>query len=487
LLNLLVCAGLLALPLAGRGQDSGSKDPEPPSLGEKTSTAFQTLEPLLNAKNWTAVLNILNGLEPTVDASSYDNLVIQDMLWKIYWQGLEKPDLAIPPLEKVIELAQIHPEYLPAKDKIDKLQFAGQLYYIQAIALKNDPAGQRALYDKSMGYMKRWLDSNPHPKSDEVYLYAVLLYQKAVVDPDHIDMAELHQAMEQTHRALSLEIHPRDSLIQLLAVEDQQSGDLTGASVCLEQLVKMKPMSKDYWAQLMALYINLAGEDKNPEHVRELYACAINTVERAQTLGFLKSQKDNYNLVTMYNQVGQFGKATELLYKGLKSHGIDSTLSNWLVLAYFYQQVGENLQAINVLKEAEDLFPESGDIDRQIADIYYQDDNTQMVYEYCKKAIAKGNLQQQKPFTTYQLEAFSAYELGKYDEALKAVDQAIILVPYTTVTPVDVPGMTDDMKRQLTKRVQGPAVKDLKIFRRGIQDAVKAKAATKDAIDKSSL
>jgi tetratricopeptide (TPR) repeat protein len=457
-LNLLVCAALLALPLTGRAQDS--KEPEPPSLGEKTSTAFQTLQPLLNAKNWTAVMNILDGLLPQVDPNSYDNLVINDMLWKIYWQGLEKPDLAAPALEKVINLAQIHPEYLPAKDRIDKLQFAGQLYYVQAIALKNDPAGQRALYEKSMGFMKRWLDANPHPKSDEVYLYAVLLYQKAVVDPDHIDMAVLNEAMTQTHRALSLEIHPRDSLIQLLAVEDQQTGDLAGASICLEQLVKMKPMNKDYWAQLMALYINLAGGDKNPEHMREFYACAINTVERAQTLGFLKSQKDNYNLVTMYNQVGQFGKATELLYKGLKSHGIDSTLSNWLILAYFYQQVGENLQAINVLKEAEDLFPESGDIDRQIADIYYQDDNTEMVYEYCKKAIAKGHLQQQKPFTTYQLEGFSAYELGKYDEALAAVEKAISF-----------PG----------------SPKDLKVFRKGIEDAIKAKAATKDAIDKSSL
>jgi tetratricopeptide (TPR) repeat protein len=458
-LQLLLCGGLLALPLAVRAQESGAKDPEPPSLAEKTSTAFQNLQPLLNAKNWTGVLNILDGLLAQVDPNSYDNLVIQDMLWKIYWQGLEKPDLAVPALEKVIQLGQIHPEYLSAKDKIDKLQFAGQLYYVQAIAIKNDPAAQRVLYDKSMGYMKRWLDANPHPKSDEVYLYSVLLYQKSVVDPDHIDQAVLRNAMAQTNRALRLEVHPRDSLIQLLAVENQQSGDLLGASICLEQLVKLKPMNKDYWAQLMALYINLAGGDKDPEHMREFYACAINTIERAQALGFLKSQKDNYNLVTMYDQVGQFGKATELLYKGLKNHGIDSTLSNWLVLAFFYQQVGENLQAITVLKDAEERFPASGDIDRSIADIYYADDNTKMVYEYCKKAIEKGHLVQQKPYTTYQLEGFSAYELGKYQEALEAIEKAI-----------SYPG----------------SPKDLKVFRKGIQDAIKREAATKEAIDKSS-
>jgi len=41
-------------------------------------------------------------------------------------------------------------------------------------------------------------------------------------------------------------------------------------------------------------------------------------MERAQELGLMKTPKDNYNLVTMYYNAGQFGKATDLLYSGLK-------------------------------------------------------------------------------------------------------------------------------------------------------------------------
>ena len=461
LTKLLFCGCLLALPLAVWGQASGGKEVEPPSLAEKTSTAFQALQPLIDAKNWSGALDLLNGVVAGVPADSYDNALVQDMLWKIYWQYLEKPDLAVPALEKVLQLSAAHPEYFSAKDRIDKLQFAGQLYYIEATAIKNNVPAQRALYDKAMDYMKRWLDATTHPKAEDVYLYSMLLYQKSVTDTDHIDQAELRQAMEQTQRALSLEIQPRDTYFQLLAVEEQQSGDLTAASETFELLVKMKPTSKDYWSQLMALYINLAGaSDKNPRRMREYYACAINTIERAEALGFLKTPKDNYNLVTMYYQVGQFGRATELLYQGLKNGGIESNLSNWLILGSFYQQISENLQAISVLKEAEQLFPESGDIDRAIADLYYQDEKTEEVYEYCKKAIAKGHLLQQKPFTTYQLLAFSSYELGKYDEALAACQKAI-----------DFPG----------------SPKDLLVFRKGIEEAIKNRAATKDAIEHSSL
>jgi tetratricopeptide (TPR) repeat protein len=455
LFQLILCGCLLALPLAARADDA-----EPPSLSEKTSEGFQTLEPLINAKNWQAALDLLNGLSASAEPNSYDISVIDDTLWKIYWQYMDRPNDAIAPLEHVIALAHAHPEYLTPKDRVDRLQFAGQLYYIKALSVKNDAAGQRALFDKAMEYMKEWLAESPHPGSDQVYLYAVLLYQKAVVDPDHIDQAELSEARKETRLALRLDIHPRDSLYQLLTVEDQQSGDLPGAAQGLEWLIRLKPTSKEYWAELMAIYVNLASSsEKRPDLMREYYACAINTVERAQALGYLKTPKDNYNLVTMYNQVGQFGKATELLYQGLKTGGIESTLSNWLVLAYFYQQVNENLQAISVLKEAEALFPESGDIDRQIADIYYQDDKTQQVYEYCKKAVEKGNLKQQKPYSTWQLLAFSAYELGNYDEALTACEKAMSF-----------PG----------------AAKDLVAFHKGIQDAIKNRAATKAAIEEQS-
>jgi tetratricopeptide (TPR) repeat protein len=211
--------------------------------------------------------------------------------------------------------------------------------------------------------------------------------------------------------------------------------------------------------QLVGIYSNLGASDKiTVDQQRSYYARAINAAEHAQRLGFLNTPKDNFNLVSMYDQVGQFGKAIELLYSGMKSGKIEATLKNWQVLAYFYQQVDQPDQAIKVLKEAEETpeYGSSGEIDRQIADLYYTSDNTQGVYDYCTKAVAKGN-HVKNPYTTFQLLAYAAYELRKYPEALKAVDEAL-------------------------KYPEAPA-KDLARLKEGIQDAISQQEAEKAAAE----
>src|ERR1019366_3549793 len=97
-----------------------------------------------------------------------------------------------------------------------------------------------------------------------------------------------------------------------------------------------------YWQQLEGLYLNLAGTaEKDEAKMKKYYTQAINVVERAQAHGFMTTPKDNYNLVTIYYTVGQFGKATDLLYKGLKNGTIDSDIKNWELLASSYQQINE--------------------------------------------------------------------------------------------------------------------------------------------------
>jgi tetratricopeptide (TPR) repeat protein len=146
-------------------------------------------------------------------------------------------------------------------------------------------------------------------------------------------------------------------------------------------------------------------------------------MERAQALGLMQTPKDNYNLVTMYYNAGQFGKATDLLYSGLKSGAIESDLKNWQLLAYSYQQIGRDAQAIAVLKEAGTAFP-SGQIEFQIGQIYSQMDNkTAEAYAYYSKAVAKGGLE--KPHSAYMFLAYTAFELEKFDEALAAINKTI--------------------------------------------------------------
>jgi hypothetical protein len=41
--------------------------------------------------------------------------------------------------------------------------------------------------------------------------------------------------------------------------------------------------------------------------IRRYNIRAINTIERAQALGFMKTPRDNYNLFTLYYNIGQYG------------------------------------------------------------------------------------------------------------------------------------------------------------------------------------
>jgi hypothetical protein len=404
-----------------------AQEKEAPSFKEDTSAAFQNIKPLLDSKNWDGAIALLDGIIAKNPADSYDTFVSSDTEAKIYFQGKENPYKAVTIWEGMMKVLNQHPDYLVAKDAIQHEQFLAQGYYMVALGLKSNDPRQRDYYDRSIGHMSKWIAQTPKPRQEDRLFYTSLLYYKAVSNPDHADPVYLAKAREQIEYALKSELKPREPFYQIYVVILQQEGQTELATHYLEHLVSIHPQSRDYWLQLMAAYNNLAGNsEKNPDKQRAYYARAILTVERAQKLGFLNTPKDNYNLVTLYNQVSQFGVATELMYEGLKNGKIENDLKNWEVLAYFYLQVNRELQAISVLKEASQIpqFAEMGEINKQIAEIYYGLDNTQEVYNNCKIAAAKGHLGA-KAYATYQLLSFSAYSLGKFTDALEACDTAM--------------------------------------------------------------
>jgi len=62
----------------------------------------------------------------------------------------------------------------------------------------------------------------------------------------------------------------------------------------------------------------------------------------------------------------------EILHAGCGDGSIDLSSRNWELLAYSYQQVDRPLQAVDALKEGRmKKFPNSGQLDYQIAQIYY--------------------------------------------------------------------------------------------------------------------
>ncbi len=442
-LTLLLALALVAAPVG--------RSAEPPQLAEKTSQDLEKLKPLTDAKDWNGALALLGDIQASVSATSYDFAIISGIKANIYMQ-MNEYGKALEPMEAAVRLSDAY-GYLDEKDVADKIYYLVQLYYQEAVATKS-PALQQQYFNKCSAYIKRWIESNvgkaapDSQRQEAALLYASILYNQATVNPNKIDSALMKQARAEIENGLLSTARPKDTFYILLLASYQQEGNYVRAAEILEQLVKQYPTKKDYWAQLLPTYLNLA-LDKDEEKARQYNIRAIITTERAQALGFAKSPKDNFNLVGLYANIGQFGKATELLYSGLKNGSIESTLANWELLASSYQQVDKPYQAIDALKEAGLQFPHSGQLDFQIAQIYYSLDKPDEAFLSLNSAIAKGHLD--RPGAVYNYLAYIGFELRRFDEALVAVNKAIEL---SGSTDAHLPGLKQAIEDAIKERDQ---------------------------------
>lgn len=451
LLVALLTTVMLLPSRSGAAQEQG-----PPGLNEKVGEALQQkMKPLLDAKNWDGAMAVIDSVLVGLDPNGYDTAFLSDIKAKIF---LQKNDYAsaIAPMETTLRLADANKNFFDQKTILDVVYFLAQIYYQEGTSSK-DTTVQKNYFNKSSAYIKRWLQTTPKKNQEASLFYASILYNQAVVNPDKVDLDLIKRVQNEVQEGLLTSLKPKEGFYVLLLASLQQIGDLAGSAEVLEQMVKVKPDNRTYWLQLLATYLNLGGgTEKDEQKSRESFARAINTMERAQALGLMQTPKDNYNLVTMYYNAGQFGKATDLLYSGLKSGAIESDLKNWQLLAYSYQQIGRDAQAIAVLKEAGTAFP-SGQIEFQIGQIYSQMDNkTAEAYTYYSKAVAKGGLE--KPHSAYMFLAYTAFELEKFDEALAAINK--------TIASPD--GQKD---------AQAPRLKQ------AIEDAVKEREASKPTVE----
>ncbi len=411
----LACA--LALPCASVFAAESNQ------LNEKISEELQKVKPLTDAKNWDGALNLVNSLKPLAAPNSYDLAILSDIEYKLY---LQKADYGkgIAPLELALRLTDTYGFFDPGQVQ-EMVLYLAQIYYQEATSSKS-PALQQQYFSKASTYIQRWLKTSEKgpmdpSRQESTMIYASILYNQAVVN-DKPDIALLKKAEEVIQEGLLGAVHPKETFYVLMLAAIQQEQDYVRAAELLEFLLKSYPTKKDYWQQLSQIYLNLA-QDKDETKSREANIRAILTIERAQERGIMKTPKDNFNLVGIYFNVGQFGKATEILHRGLKDGTVESAQKNWELLAYSYQQVNQPFQAIDVLKEATQQFPRSGQLDYQISQIYYSLDKPNETYAHLKSALAKGNLE--KPGSVYSFMAYVCFELRNFEEALTSINRAI--------------------------------------------------------------
>ena len=446
---------VVALMLVGPSALRAAGDADlPPQLSDNISQTLEKLKPLLDVKNWDGAIDLLSPLEAKADPDSYDMAFLLDTKAKLY---LQKGDYkaAIPDMEGALRLGTLHKNYFEKQAMSDSRFLLAEIYGQEGSGVK-DKAVQHEFYAKAIEQFEIWLAGGPKLTADSTRFYAGLLYAQATADPDHPDLAGVKKAEDIAQKGLLATLHPKEELYLLVLAAYQQEGKVEDEAKLLEYLVTQYPHSKTYWGQLLGAYLGLASNAdtaKNEHDTHLYYVRAINTVERAQEQGIMTAPKDNYNLVTVYYNAGEFGKATDLLYAGLKNKSIDGDIKNWLLLSYSYQQIDRDFQAIDALKEAAELYPKVGQLNFQIGQIYQAMEKTQEAYDQFKIATEKGGVD--KPHAAYMFLAYTGFELQKFDEALEAVKKA-----------ADYPDAARDTQ--------------MKPLQAGIEDAIKERDAQKE-------
>lgn len=406
--------------LAVRAQPGAQRPP--PSLGEKTSEALAQLRQMQDAKEWAAMLKLLDGI-PGVKPGSYDEALILDMKARIYGM-MEQPSKALEPWGRALALADQH-GYFPEKQTLEILLYLGHLHS-QELAGTKDPARQQHHSSKAIEYFRRYIATNPNPPSEVMVGYATMLFYRATADNKNVDTAMLEEAKGVISRGLLSALKPREGFYQLQLAVLQQQNDLSGASEVLELMLAQKPAHKDFWPALMSFYVQLSdrAKESDPRLSREYLVRAILTYERAQKNGFLNSPKDNLHLVSLYLATNQFTRGTAMLYEGMKKGTIESDPNNWRLLGHYYHEANQTSRAIEVLKEAVKLFPQSSELEVQLAQIHSQIEKYAEALTHARAALTKGKFEGTKPFAMHNLIAFLAYDLGRLDEAQQAIDAA---------------------------------------------------------------
>jgi len=416
----LAAAACLLLALAGGAARTLHAQQAPVNQpSERAATDLAKIQPLMDAQDWNGVINLMRSILAYAAPNSFDQALANDILSKSYLQ-IGDYTASLAPLELAYQSALTN-GFFDEKSQLERLYLLAQIYYQEASTTKVRSA-QTEAFNKALGYVEKWINLQDEPSSDGRMFYISLLYNQALLDPEKVDMGLLKRAQQQCEVALQAEIAPKEGLYLILIATLQQESNFARTTEFLELLAKQYPTKQTYWQQLFATYSNLSAEAKRPEDAESYNLRAVVTLERAQALGFMNTPKDNYNLVGIYFNIGQFGKATELLHAGLRSGAIEADIKKWELLAYSFLQVNRELTAIEVLKEAIQQFPESGQLDNQIAQIYYSLNQSEQAYRYLNSALAKGGID--NIGAVHYFKAYICFELQKLDEALVAINLA---------------------------------------------------------------
>lgn len=135
-----------------------------------------------------------------------------------------------------------------------------------------------------------------------------------------------------------------------------------------------------YWIQLAGMYGELGQEKRQ-----------LAMMESAYQMGYVDSASDIFNFAQLYYYHEAPFKAAALMEQAMSDGVLERNLRNLKFLSICWTSAKEQAKAIPVLIEASAL-AEDGELDAQLAHLYYNNDEFDKAITASLQAIEKGNL-----------------------------------------------------------------------------------------------
>jgi len=262
---------------------------------------------------------------------------------------------------------------------------------------------QQEQYQESLDMLDSWFAISAMPNPDAYILKAQILYSLEQFRNGIQPVLDGIRVAQEQGRPL------QENWYRLLNVFYYELEDYPNVIETLRTLIQSWP-EREYFVQLSAMY-GQEGDD-----LRQLALW-----ETAYEAGWLTRSNELVQLAQLLLSADIPVKSGQIMADGLESGSIDSTETNWRILAQSWQLAQEDELAIPAMIRAADL-TDSGEVDLRLAQSYQNLARYDDCVESAREALDKGELRREDQANL--ILGACLFELKEYGQARTAFELA---------------------------------------------------------------
>ncbi|MCW8924808.1 MAG: tetratricopeptide repeat protein [Xanthomonadales bacterium] len=316
----------------------------------------------------------------------YEKAVVTQALAQVEW-ARENYDSALTYFETAVEI-----DALPDLAHFSLMYQIAQLYYM------------KERYDEALNRLALWMCKVPPEKiTAESYILKASIYAQK---------KDWRNVVEAADTAISMSDDPKEGWYQLKLASHFELEQFPMAARTLETIIQNWPDRKDYWVQLSQIYFKLKRYDE-----------ALSIMALAYRRNMLDKQMDITYLSNLYSNNNVPYKAADVLQKGIEDGIVEPDTKHWTMTADAWFSAEEMEKALYAYAQA-GKYSDDGEIDLRRAYILVDMERWDAAAAAVNAALEKGGFNERKTGDAYVIQGMSEFNLGNYDRARTAWNQA---------------------------------------------------------------